>query len=300
MSVVRNTVGQEKEISQGNLNGPASDAALREYCDKHYNQLLPILAEKMYQEKVKQEKLKVVKARLNFEEVSQHSESGTPNRRKDLIKRLGSRRIRSVSESPKPMRDRSESPRKRDPERKMVFRRLEKGVFYMLRDKGKTIYTYSSDSRRHSYHNSHRDTKSCYQSSRSRGTKLALEKHHNKRASSRRTEVLSEREGRAGGYWKPRLKKQRSSNEDDLSHPWVCKETDPFTLCIRYFDLPNRTRMPVTSKHMTEVRIHKITLRSFRRQQKWNVRPCRHDATCSISHLPDPLGYGLTTSLPDS
>ncbi|GJR27120.1 reverse transcriptase domain-containing protein, partial [Tanacetum coccineum] len=98
-SAVRNTAGQGKEISQGNLNGPASDASLREYCDKHYNQLLPILAEKMHQEKVQQEKLKAVKARLNFEEVSQHSESGTPSRRRDLRKRLGSRRIRSVSGS---------------------------------------------------------------------------------------------------------------------------------------------------------------------------------------------------------
>ncbi|GKE27662.1 reverse transcriptase domain-containing protein, partial [Tanacetum coccineum] len=34
----------------------------------------------MHQEKVQQEKLKAVKARLNFEEVSQHSESGTPSR----------------------------------------------------------------------------------------------------------------------------------------------------------------------------------------------------------------------------
>nr|GEW01602.1 reverse transcriptase domain-containing protein [Tanacetum cinerariifolium] len=62
-SAVRNTIGQGKEISQGNLNGPASYAALREYCDKHYNQLLPILAEKMHQEKVQQERLKAVKAR---------------------------------------------------------------------------------------------------------------------------------------------------------------------------------------------------------------------------------------------
>ncbi|GKG27257.1 hypothetical protein Tco_0402960, partial [Tanacetum coccineum] len=68
---------------------PASDAALREYCDKHYHQLLPIIAEKFHQEKIQQEKLKEVKARLNFEgysrrnskvqEVSQHSESRTPN-----------------------------------------------------------------------------------------------------------------------------------------------------------------------------------------------------------------------------
>ncbi|GKA68815.1 phospholipase D beta 1-like protein [Tanacetum coccineum] len=83
---VRNTSGHGKGISQGNLNGPASDATLGEYCDKHYNQLLPILAEKMHQEKLQQEKLKAVKARLNFEGVSQHSELGTPSRRRDLKK----------------------------------------------------------------------------------------------------------------------------------------------------------------------------------------------------------------------
>ncbi|GKC86646.1 hypothetical protein Tco_1147295, partial [Tanacetum coccineum] len=49
----------------------------------------------MHQEKVQQEKLKAVKARLNFEEVSQHSESGTPSRRRDFRKRLRSRRIRN-------------------------------------------------------------------------------------------------------------------------------------------------------------------------------------------------------------
>ncbi|GJS78201.1 hypothetical protein Tco_0728082 [Tanacetum coccineum] len=124
---MRNTVGREKEMSQGNLNGPATDTALREYCDKHYNQLLPILAEKMHQEKVQQEKLKAVKARLNFEEVSQHSELGTPSRRRDLRKRLGSRRIRNV-----------------------------------LGDKGKSMSAYSNDLRSQSYHNSHRDTDSCY------------------------------------------------------------------------------------------------------------------------------------------
>ncbi|GJY31073.1 hypothetical protein Tco_0414568 [Tanacetum coccineum] len=87
-SVVRNTVGRGKEKSQENPNEPASNAALREFCDKNYNQLLPILAEKMHQEKVQQEKLKAVKARLNFEETSQHSESGAPSRIRDVgIKR---------------------------------------------------------------------------------------------------------------------------------------------------------------------------------------------------------------------
>ncbi|GKB04880.1 reverse transcriptase domain-containing protein, partial [Tanacetum coccineum] len=133
------------------LGRPASDAALREYCDKNYHQLLPIIAKK----------------------ASQHSESGTPSRRRDLRKRLGSRRICGTSESLEPRRGRSESPRKRVLERKTVFKRLEKGVFHRLGDKGKNMYAYSNDSRRRSYHSSRRDTESCYQSSRSRETEFS-------------------------------------------------------------------------------------------------------------------------------
>ncbi|GJQ96083.1 hypothetical protein Tco_0007222 [Tanacetum coccineum] len=239
---VRNTLGNEP-ISQ-DMDMPAFDAALQEYYDRNYLQLLPIIAKKVHQEKVQQEKLKAVKACLNFEEVSQHSESGTPSRRKDLRKRLGSRRVRSVSESPEPRRG-PESLRKKDPERKIVFKRLENGVFHRLGDKGKSMSAYSNESRRQSYHSSRRDTESCYQNSRSRGTEPASEKHHNKRACSHRAEALSESKGSAGGHWKSRSKKQRSSIEDDdLSQPWVCEETNPFTLRIRYFDLPKRTHMP--------------------------------------------------------
>ncbi|GJY03243.1 hypothetical protein Tco_0361395 [Tanacetum coccineum] len=192
---MRNMVGKEKETSQVDPNGTASDAALREYCDKYYNHLLPILAEKMHQEKVQQEKLKAVKAHLNFKEISQYSESGTPNRRRDVRKRLGPKGVRSASGSPEPRRGQSESPRKRDPERKMVFKRLEK--------------------RHQSHHSSHRDAKSYYQSSRSRGTEPVSKKHHIRRASSRKTEKLSESEDSEGGHWKSRSKKQRSNIEDD-------------------------------------------------------------------------------------
>nr|GEV63208.1 reverse transcriptase domain-containing protein [Tanacetum cinerariifolium] len=87
------------------------------------------------------------------------------------------------------------------------------------------------------------DTESFYLSSRSRETKFASEKCHNKRASSRRTKALSKSKGNAGGHWKSKPKRQKSSVEDDLSQPWVCEETDPFTPRIRYFDFL-KTRMP--------------------------------------------------------
>ncbi|GKB05960.1 hypothetical protein Tco_0834193 [Tanacetum coccineum] len=89
-STVRNIMGREKEQTSKNPDRPTSDAALREYCDKHYHQLLPIIAKKVHNQKVQQEKLKEVKARLNFEgcsgrnskiqETSQYSESRTPKK----------------------------------------------------------------------------------------------------------------------------------------------------------------------------------------------------------------------------
>ncbi|GJW72424.1 hypothetical protein Tco_0129341 [Tanacetum coccineum] len=61
-SAVRNTIGRGKEPVSQDRGGPVSDAALREYYDKNYNQLLPIITEKFNEEKEKNEKLKEVKA----------------------------------------------------------------------------------------------------------------------------------------------------------------------------------------------------------------------------------------------
>nr|GEX70015.1 reverse transcriptase domain-containing protein [Tanacetum cinerariifolium] len=155
----------------------------------------------MHQEKVQQEKLKAVKARLNFKEVSQHSESRKPSRMKDLRKRLGYKHVQSILGNLEPRRDRSESPRKKGLERKTVFKKLEKGVCHMLGDKE---------------------------------NESAPKKNNSKKESSRRTNALSERDDSAGGHWKSRSKRQKSSvNEDDLSQPWVCEETDSFTPQIR-------------------------------------------------------------------
>nr|GEX43811.1 reverse transcriptase domain-containing protein [Tanacetum cinerariifolium] len=62
---------------------------------------------------------------------------GAPIRRRSLEERLESRHARNMSRSPEPSRGHSESPRKGGPERITAFKRLEKGVFHMLGDKGK-------------------------------------------------------------------------------------------------------------------------------------------------------------------
>ncbi|GJY18859.1 hypothetical protein Tco_0390350 [Tanacetum coccineum] len=154
----------------------------------------------MHQEMVQQEKLKAIKACLNFEEISCHSELGTPIKRRGLKERLGPRHIRRRSRSHVTSRDRSKSPKEKGTERKTVFRRLEKGVFHKLGDKGNSVSVHSNDSRRWSHHSSRRGTESFHQSSRSKATESASARRHPKRASSRRTKELSESEGSAGGH----------------------------------------------------------------------------------------------------
>ncbi|GKE46992.1 hypothetical protein Tco_1478250 [Tanacetum coccineum] len=151
-SAVRNTVGREKEQTSKNSDRPASDATLWEYCDKHYHQLLPIIAEKVHNEKVQQEKMKEVKARLNFEgcsgrnlkiqKTSQYSKSRTPNKKGDLRRRLKLRRSRSVSRSPEPTnvfskirRDRSALPRYRRGDK----RKREGDMFHRLGGRGRSV-----------------------------------------------------------------------------------------------------------------------------------------------------------------
>nr|GEU76778.1 reverse transcriptase domain-containing protein [Tanacetum cinerariifolium] len=214
---VRDTIGREQ--APQNLVRPVPNEDLREYCDKNYHQILPIIAEKLHQEKVQQEKLRAVKARLNFEEASQYSKSETPNRRKNLKERLGPRGARTRSISPEQRRGRSKSLRDKGPKRNTVFKRLEKGVFHRLGDKEKNVFAHLRGSKRNSYYSSRRDTESCYQSSRSKEAEIAFEKHRHKREYSRGTEAGSESEGSAGGHWKSKPKKQKSSMEDDLSQP---------------------------------------------------------------------------------
>ncbi|GJR77792.1 reverse transcriptase domain-containing protein [Tanacetum coccineum] len=184
-SVMWNMVGRGKEPTPQDRGGPASDAALREYCDKNYNRLLPIIAETFNKEKERNEKLKEVKARLNFEgfsETSRYSESRTLNT-KEHKKRDRSRRSRNPRPSPSVFlrirRDRSRSPNQNSREK-------EGAMFKRLVIRGRSMSA-RSDS-------------------------------HNQRFYLRYTEALLESEDNRGGHWKSRSKKKKSSKEeDDLS-----------------------------------------------------------------------------------
>ncbi|GJU56267.1 reverse transcriptase domain-containing protein [Tanacetum coccineum] len=135
-SAVRNTVGRGKEPVSQDRGGPTSDAALREYCDKNYNKLLPIIADKFNEEKAKNEKLRGVKAQLNFNGssgTSQYFESRTMSTR-EHDKRHRYRCSRSPRPSPSVFsrirREQSRLPRQK-------LREKEGGVFKILGNREK-------------------------------------------------------------------------------------------------------------------------------------------------------------------
>ncbi|GJZ05069.1 hypothetical protein Tco_0538344 [Tanacetum coccineum] len=174
-SDVWNTVGKNKQTPQGSVR-TTSVVDLEEFYEKHYEKLLPIMADKYEYEQRKKEKLEGVKARLEFGEArkkttrvqeSAYSESRTMSPRRQ-------RRSRSLRHNPS------------------VFTRLR----------------------------------------RERSRSLWYTKGH------------SESEDSEEGHWKSKSRRKKSSVEDgDLSQPWVCAETDPFTSRIRHFDFL-KTRMP--------------------------------------------------------
>ncbi|GKB15244.1 hypothetical protein Tco_0849167 [Tanacetum coccineum] len=114
-SAVRNTVGRGKEPTSQDRGGLASDASLQEYCDKNYNQLLPIIAEKTMSTK---------------EQEGRHR----------------SRRSRSPRPSPSVF-----SRLRRNQSRSSRSREKEGGVFKRLGSRGKSVSAHSDSHNQRSY-----------------------------------------------------------------------------------------------------------------------------------------------------
>ncbi|GKA19110.1 reverse transcriptase domain-containing protein [Tanacetum coccineum] len=184
-SDVRNTIGKDKQTPQGSAR-TTSAVDLEEFCEKHYEKLLPIMADKYEYEKRKKEKLEEVKARLDFGDA-----------RKKSTRAQESAYSESRTISPRRQR-RSRSPRHNP----SVFTRLRRE---RLR------------SPRHEYKNKERRESTVFKRLGIRGRSTSV--HSDSRQES------------------------SSVEDDDLSQPWVCAETDPFTSRIRHFDFP-KTRMP--------------------------------------------------------
>ncbi|GKF23285.1 reverse transcriptase domain-containing protein [Tanacetum coccineum] len=108
-----------------------------------------------------------------------------------------------------------------------------------------------SRSPRHEYKSKERRESIVFKRLESKGRSTSTHSD-SRQEGSRYTENHSESEDSEGGHWKSKSRRKKSSVEDDdLSQPWVCAETDPFTSRIRHFDFP-KTRMPSHVKTYNE------------------------------------------------
>ncbi|GKA37119.1 hypothetical protein Tco_0723684, partial [Tanacetum coccineum] len=209
-SDVRNTVGKNKQTPQGSAR-TTSAIDLEEFCKKHYEKLLPIMADKYEYERRKKEKLEEVKVRLDFGEArkkSTRAQESTYSKSRTMSPR---RQRRSCSPRHNPsVFTRLRRERLRSPQHEYKSKAMESTVFKRLESRGRSTSVHF-DSRQES---------------------------------SKYTENHSGSENSEGGHWKSKSRRKKSSVEDDdLSQPWVCAKTDPFTSRIRHFDFP-KTRMP--------------------------------------------------------
>ncbi|GJT30700.1 hypothetical protein Tco_0910975 [Tanacetum coccineum] len=235
-----NNVGREKQTNPQGSARTTSAVDLKEFYEKHYEKLLPIMADKYEYEQRKKEKLEEVKARLDFGEAQKKS-----TRVQESVY------FESRTMSPRRQR-RSRSPRHNP------------SIFTRLRRK-------RSRSPRHEYKSKARKESTMFKRLRSRGRSTFVHSD-SRQESSRYTESHSKSEDSEGWHWKSKSRRKKSSVEDDdLSQPWVCAETDPFTSRIRHFDFP-KTRMPSHVTTYTEKLRLKNTLKIFQgtvKSERW-------------------------------
>ncbi|GJU60937.1 hypothetical protein Tco_1238703 [Tanacetum coccineum] len=200
---------------------------IQDFCEEHYEDIMPVIMDK-----IRRDKRKEVHARLDFEESpkkrriregSQNSSVRTLSARSSLsTTKSGPNRAKSKDHSRgrsrphgrgSPSRDR---PRSRD-----CSRGVEESYNY-------TRSSYGTGTE-HGYHSGNRN--------RSRYIKKG-------RKSEFLLSRVSKSSTRDGGHWKSKSKRHRSTDEDDLAVPWICKEVDPFTPRIRNFKSLRKTRMP--------------------------------------------------------
>ncbi|GJX50267.1 reverse transcriptase domain-containing protein [Tanacetum coccineum] len=288
-SVIRNTAGKgSKQAADGDSEYLPEDK-LRDICEKHYNQILPIMTEKVHREK-----LQGVQTRLTYGESShrnsqtreetQFSESESCDRRRRPKKRKPSpataprdtRPSQNTSVFSRLRRKGDKLTRRRSPT--IVFTRLghrDRNIFTRLGERRKNVHSrlgpevaprrrHASERRSASSNRSvedpnHRkkDIRSLIRSYVTCSSKCqreieeewyVVDRASRRKLAQTKEAYLFEYENDQGGHWKSRPKKRRSNGEDNLSQPWLCEETDPFTERIWYFEVPNKTRMPANVK----------------------------------------------------
>ncbi|GKC14061.1 hypothetical protein Tco_1010843 [Tanacetum coccineum] len=257
MSAMANATPIVTTVTKTTNKERAPDAAprvnIQDFCEEHYEDILPIIMEK-----ARRDKRKEVQTRLNFGENSKKT-------RRERENSLNSKAENS------PARFHPESSRIRGRERRddrNVFNRLShrrRSVHERLSNTYLPSTTKSGPSRADLRDPSHsrghsrsrerprmedrsQSAEESYGDTYSQGTKTKYRDRPRNikrwRESKSPTSRGSESGTSNGGHWKSKIKRHKLADEDDLAEPWTCEDVDPFTPRIRNFKSSRKTCMP--------------------------------------------------------
>ncbi|GJS93247.1 hypothetical protein Tco_0800215 [Tanacetum coccineum] len=233
----------EKQTNPQGSVRTTSAVDLEEFCEKHYEKLLPFMADKYEYEQRKKEKLEELKVRLDFGDA-----------RKKSTRAQESAYSESRTISPRRQR-RSRSPRHNP----SVFTRLRRE---------------RSRSPRHEYKSKERRGSTMFKRLKSRGRSTSAHSDSHQE-SSRYTENHSESEDSEEGHWKSKLRRKKSSVEDDdLSQPW-----QRFAIGLNTRKRHNSYSVAESKGRLRLAKVLAVCLYSLRFVSKHNVAFCPRSIT---------------------
>nr|GEV28233.1 reverse transcriptase domain-containing protein [Tanacetum cinerariifolium] len=245
-----NTTSLVNTVTKPAINPGDADTTprvnIQEFCEEYYDDILPIIMKK-----VRHDRRKDVHTILDFgegpreriREDSHHSNARARATKPERVRvqdrlrygdRLGHRRQSAFDQlsdtySPSTTKSRPQETDSRDPPR---GRSRARGLNTSRDDRPKDRERFRSagESYDDSFSHSYRD------GDRSR--------HMKRRDNKSPPSSVSRSDSSDGKYRRSKSKRHKSTNEDDLTRPWMCEEEDPFTPRIRNFKSSRRTRMP--------------------------------------------------------
>nr|GEU71979.1 reverse transcriptase domain-containing protein [Tanacetum cinerariifolium] len=227
MSAMANTTHIVTTVTKPATNPRDADGTprvnIQDFCKEYYEDIIPIIMDK-----VRRDKRKKVHARLDFGEGSREKRTRedshhSSHQRQSAFDRLSETYSPSTTKSRPGRKNSRDHPRGRSRPRKLDTSNEDCPED---RERFRGVRESYDDSYSHSYHD--RDRSSHMKRIRDNESPLSS---------------VSKSDSSDGRYRKSRSKRQKPTDEDDLTRPWMCEEEDPFTPRIRNFESLRRTRM---------------------------------------------------------
>nr|GFB32066.1 hypothetical protein [Tanacetum cinerariifolium] len=199
---------------------------IQEFCEEHYEDILPIIMEKVRHDRRKDVHTRVTEpGRVKVQDRLKYGN-------RHVLDRLGHRRQSAfdrLSETYSPSTTKSR-PQKTDSKN-------------FPRDRSRTRSLSASRDGRHKDRECLRGTKESYSDSFPHSYRDGSHHHHMKRKRDKSPQSSVSRNDSSDEKHR-KSRRHQPTDEDDLKRPWMCEEENPFTPRIRNFESSRKTRMP--------------------------------------------------------